>query len=70
MMNITYDLGIISVIQYNSMRKASPFSILNIRSLFNGLKSLLYLVPKIWNIELSEWQDLTTICAFKNAIKY
>ena len=52
------------------MRKASPFSILNIRSLFNGLKSLLYLVPKIWNIELSEWKDLTTICAIKNAIKY
>ena len=41
----------------------------NVRSVFHGSESILYLGPKIWDIAPLELKELTSVVAFKKGVK-
>ena len=55
-------------VQYN-LRHASEFSVSNVKSTFHGTESLSYLGPNIWDLVPKELKELSSLSAFKNAIK-
>ena len=55
-------------INYN-LPTNSDFAKSNVRSVFHGSESVLYLGPKIWDIVLLELKKLTSVVAFKKGIK-
>ena len=55
-------------VQYH-LRHASEFSVPNVKSTFQGTESLSYLGPKIWDLVPKELKELSSLSAFKKAIK-
>ena len=55
-------------VQYN-LRYASEFSVPNVKSTFHGKESFSYLGPKIWDLVPKELKELSSLSAFKKAIK-
>ena len=51
------------------IRNPSEFVRPNVRSVFNGTKSISFVGPKIWDIVPSELEQLETLNAFKREIK-
>ena len=55
-------------VQYN-LRHASDFSAPNVKSTFHGTESLSYVGSKIWDLVSKELKELSSLSAFKKAIK-
>ena len=55
-------------VNYN-VRINSDFAMPNVRSVFHGSESILYLGLKIWDIVNLELKELTSVVAFKKGIK-
>ena len=55
-------------VEYN-LRHASEFSVPNLKSTFHGTESLSYLGSKIWDLVPKELKELSSLSAFKKAIK-
>ena len=55
-------------VQYN-LRHASEFYVPNVKNNFHGTESLSYLGPKIWNLVPKELKELSSLRAYKKAIK-
>ena len=55
-------------VQYD-LHHASEFSVPNAKSIFHGTESLSYLGPKIWDLVPKEIKELSSLSAFKKAIK-
>ena len=55
-------------IQYN-LRHASEFSVSNVKSTFHGTEMLSYLGPKIQDLVPKELKEVSSLSAFKTAIK-
>ena len=53
---------------YN-LRQFSEFAIPNVKSVHHGSESISVLGPKIWNLVPNEFRELTSLTAFKKAIK-
>ena len=53
---------------YN-LRQFSQFELPNVRSVFSGTESVLFLRPKIWNIVPNEFMKETSLHAFKKLTK-
>ena len=53
---------------YN-LRINSDFAMPNVRSVFHGSKSSLYVVPKIWDIVPLQLKELTSVAAFKKGVE-
>ena len=51
------------------LRHILHFSILSVRSVYNGTESLSFLGPKVWNIVPTELKEVTFLSAFKSGIK-
>ena len=56
-------------VNHYDLRNPYEFSIPNINSIFHGQARIRYLGPLIWQLVPSEFKDLSTISAFKAAIK-
>ena len=55
-------------VQYN-LRHASDFSVPNVKSTFHGTESLSYVGSKIWDLVSKELKELSSLNAFKKALK-
>ena len=56
-------------VNHYDLRNPYEFSIPNVNSIFHGQASIRCLGPLIWQLVPSEFKDLSTISAFKAAIK-
>ena len=56
-------------VNHYDLRNPYEFSIPNVNSVFNRQASIRYLGPLMWELVPSEYKDLNTVSAFKEAIR-